>query len=319
MGTRVNGLVSRLEGRDRHIENVSFGDEVVQNIYSQFNRFKDNFDYDTDKDIMKDMFADYTANVDRDMWGDVLPVYYDRFNGDINAMTEWIYETSFCPIPDRFEAYFSQARTAEEIKQDPLVALNGSLNNVMFSTRVTEAEKGVGAEIDNDESLYQQAVYDYRAWAGIPQYPNANSTMRITYGTVGPIHAADATFYDYRSSTNGVLEKYNPDDYDFNIDSKQLELIRSNDWGRWGEKGKLYVNFLSNNDITGGNSGSPIMNARGDIIGLCFDGNRESIAADIYFHPTLAKCVNVDIRYVLWVIDKYAGADWILSEMTLVK
>ena len=116
-----------------------------------------------------------------------------------------------------------------------------------------------------------------------------------------------------------VLEKYNPDDYEFRVDDRMSSLIRSKDWGRWGENGRLYVNFLTNNDITGGNSGSPVLNARGDVIGLAFDGNRESMSGDIYFHPTNFKTVCVDIRFVLWIMDKYAGAGKLIDEMRLVK
>jgi len=152
---------------------------------------------------------------------------------------------------------------------------------------------------------------------GIVQYPDANSTMRITYGTVGPISPSDGIHYSAQSTTQGFLDKYNPDDYEFNIKPEVLSLIKSKDWGRWADKGTMYVNFLSNNDITGGNSGSPVLNAKGEIVGLAFDGNKESLAGDAYFHPEMNKCVNVDIRYVLWVIDKYAKAHHLLNEMQL--
>ena len=154
---------------------------------------------------------------------------------------------------------------------------------------------------------------------GTPQYPDANSTMRLTYGTVGPVSPKDAVHYDSRSTIDGYLEKYNPDDYEFRVDDRMSSLIRSKDWGRWGENGRLYVNFLTNNDITGGNSGSPVLNARGDVIGLAFDGNRESMSGDIYFHPTNFKTVCVDIRFVLWIMDKYAGAGKLIDERRLVK
>lgn len=98
---------------------------------------------------------------------------------------------------------------------------------------------------------------------------------------------------------------------------KMIDLLTKKDWGVYGEKGKMYIDFLTNNDITGGNSGSPIMNAKGEIIGLAFDGNKESLASDAYFHPEMNKCVNVDIRYVLWVIDKYAGAGHLIKEMNI--
>ncbi|MPN47116.1 Dipeptidyl-peptidase 7 [bioreactor metagenome] len=147
------------------------------------------------------------------------------------------------------------------------------------------------------------------------QYPDANSTMRLTYGNVGPIKPSDGIYYSSQSTTQGLWDKYNPDDYEFNMKPKMLELLKNKDWGVYGEKGIMYTDFLTNNDITGGNSGSPIMNAKGEIIGLAFDGNKESLASDAYFHPEMNKCVNVDIRYVLWIIDKYAGAGHLIKEM----
>jgi len=143
--------------------------------------------------------------------------------------------------------------------------------------------------------------------------------MRLTYGTVGPINPSDGIYYSSQSTTQGILDKYNPDNYEFTLKPKMMDLLNTKDWGVYGEKGKMYVNFLSNNDITGGNSGSPIMNAKGEIIGLAFDGNKESLASDVYFHPEYNKCVNVDIRYVLWIIEKYAGAGYLIDEMNIVK
>lgn len=151
------------------------------------------------------------------------------------------------------------------------------------------------------------------------QYPDANSTMRLTYGTVGPINPSDGIYYSSHSTTQGILDKYNPDDYDFHAKPAFLELLKSKDWGSYGEKGKMYVDFLSNNDITGGNSGSPVLNGKGELVGLAFDGNKESLASDAYFHPEYNKTVSVDIRYVLWIIEKYAGADYLIKEMKISK
>ena len=154
---------------------------------------------------------------------------------------------------------------------------------------------------------------------GIAQYPNANSTMRLTYGSVVPLNPSDGVHYDSRSTITGYMEKYNPDEYEFRVDDRMKRLIAAEDWGRWGEKGTLCVNFLTDNDITGGNSGSPVLDGRGRLIGLAFDGNRESMAGDVWFHPDLARTVCVDIRYVMWIIDKYAEADWLLDEMKFEK
>ena len=141
--------------------------------------------------------------------------------------------------------------------------------------------------------------------------------MRFTYGTVGGIKPADGITYDYQTSIVGYTEKEDPANYEFNVNDKMKSLIASKDWGRWGEKGNLYVNFLTDNDITGGNSGSPVINGKGEIIGLAFDGNRESMSGDVYFHARYFKTVCVDIRFVLWVIEKYGEASHLIKEMEL--
>jgi len=148
-------------------------------------------------------------------------------------------------------------------------------------------------------------------------YPDANSTMRLTFGEIGGIKARDAVYYHHQTTTKGIQEKINPNDYEFRVKTEYEKALKTADWGRWGQNGTLFVNFMSDNDITGGNSGSAVMNGKGELIGLAFDGNRESMAGDVYFVEGYCKSVNVDIRYVLWVIEKYAGAAHLLKEMDI--
>ena len=169
------------------------------------------------------------------------------------------------------------------------------------------------------EEQYRDLQYRYREAMGVPQYPNANSTMRLTYGTVQPISPVDGIRYASHSTIRGYLEKENPENYDYVVDQRMKELIRNRDWGRWGDKGELKVNLITNNDITGGNSGSPMLNGRGELIGLAFDGNRESMSGDLWFHPDLSRTVAVDIRYVMWVIEKWADAGYLLEELQFDK
>ena len=150
-------------------------------------------------------------------------------------------------------------------------------------------------------------------------YSDANSTMRLNYGTVGGYSPRDAVLYLYETTLKGVMEKENPDDFEFIVPSKLKELFLQKDFGKYGENGKMKVCFTSNNDITGGNSGSPVINGRGELIGIAFDANWESMSGDVAFEPELQKCINVDIRYVLFLIDKYAGASHLVEEMTLVE
>jgi hypothetical protein len=151
-------------------------------------------------------------------------------------------------------------------------------------------------------------------------YPDANSTQRLSYGTVQSYNPKDAVHYDYITTLEGVMEKYVPGDYEFSLPEKFIALYNAKDYGRYKmENGRLPVAFLTNNDITGGNSGSPVMDASGNIIGLAFDGNWEAMSGNIHFDEKYKRTINVDIRYVLWLIEKLGGAKHIIDEMTLVE
>ena len=149
-------------------------------------------------------------------------------------------------------------------------------------------------------------------------YPDANSTMRVTYGNVGDYKPGEAMLYDYYTTINGVIEKEDPTNEEFIVPEKLKELYKSGDFGRYSDSdGNLRVNFISNNDITGGNSGSPVINAWGEIVGTAFDGNWEAMSGDIAFEKNIQRTISVDIRYILFVIDKYANASYLIDEMTL--
>jgi hypothetical protein len=147
--------------------------------------------------------------------------------------------------------------------------------------------------------------------------PNANSTMRVTYGQVLGYHPADAVYYDFKTTLTGVMEKENPASHEFIVPAKLKELYEKKDFGIYAENGNIVANFIFNGDITGGNSGSPVLNAKGELIGLAFDGNWEAMSGDIFFEHELQRCINVDVRYILFVIDKYAGAKHLIDEMSL--
>lgn len=150
-------------------------------------------------------------------------------------------------------------------------------------------------------------------------YPDANFTMRLTYGTIKGYKPADAIEFKHYSTTKGILEKEKPGDYEFDVPAELKQAIVKKDFGAYVDKqtGELHVAFLSNNDITGGNSGSPIFNAKGELIGLAFDGNWEAMSGDIVFEPDLQRTINVDIRYVLWVMEKVGGAQRLIDELTI--
>ena len=162
---------------------------------------------------------------------------------------------------------------------------------------------------------YTHALYRMSLSEGIPQYPDANSTMRITYGTVGPVEPYDGVICSWQSTTAGILEKYDPDRYEYILHKDWKNLLEERKWDGWWKNASMPVDFLTDNDITGGNSGSPVLNAFGELIGLAFDGNKESLASDSFYTPGYNKCVCVDIRFVLWTLDEYAGMHRIIEEL----
>jgi len=149
--------------------------------------------------------------------------------------------------------------------------------------------------------------------------PDANSTMRFTYGTVQGYEPADGVYYDYFTTLDGVMEKEDPSNYEFVVPEKLKALYKAKDYGRYAEDGVLKTCFLTNHDITGGNSGSPVINGNGELIGIAFDGNWEAMSGDIAFETKYQRTISVDIRYVLFIIDKYAGAKNLINEMMIVK
>jgi Peptidase S46 len=151
-------------------------------------------------------------------------------------------------------------------------------------------------------------------------YPDANSTMRLTYGKVGDYNPRDGVHYNYFTTLKGYAEKGKIGDADFDYPQKLIDLFNAKNFGRYADKdGTLHTCFTTNNDITGGNSGSPVMNANGELIGIAFDGNWEAMSGNIAYEADLQKCINVDIRFVLWVIDTYAGAKNLVDEMTIIR
>src|SRR5690554_2873000 len=230
---------------------------------------------------------------------------------------EMAFEESIFGSEDRVREFMENPEP-ERLSEDPLYMLSHSL--VERYRYKSEEEK----EWDNEfQKAYRLMVQGMRLQnPDRKYYPDANSTLRLTYGKVVSLPADDRNDakVNYYTTLKGTVAKYQPGDAEFDMPQKLIDLYEKKDFGQYADKdGHLPVNFLTNNDITGGNSGSPVLNGKGELIGLAFDGNIDAMAGDVIFDDELQRCINVDIRYVLFLIDKFAGATHIIDELTLAK
>lgn len=273
------------------------------------------FDLRVEKELFAYAVKQFFANVSEEMLGEYQKEVRDQQGSNV---AEYLWENSFLTDMDRLEKFMAEEHTVAEMFNDPVYRFFKDVEILTFNKRIIEIEGKV--RISDLEREFTHALYQMRLDKGIVQYPDANSTMRLTYGTVGGFNPRNAVYYDWKSEPVGILEKYDPENYEFRLNDRQYLLYKKADWGRWGfgkNKDTMYVNFLTDCDITGGNSGSPVLNAKGEIIGLAFDGNKESLASDMWYTPDYNKCVCVDIRFILWTLDKYAGMTRIIEELGL--
>ncbi len=242
-------------------------------------------------------------------------LFEDKYKGNIDKLVDDAFSKSVFANEKNFNKFISNPKT-KKLEKDLIAHVAIMTYQMLVST--TEEASAAEAKLEDVKALFIEAL---RAMdPSLVQYPDANFTMRVTYGQVLDYYPADAVHYDYVTTIDGLMEKEDPTNDEFIVPSKLKELYNNKDYGQYADKdGRLITCFLSNNDITGGNSGSPILNADGHLIGLAFDGNWEAMSGDIAFEPELQRTINVDARYVLFIIDKYAGAKNLIDELTIIK
>ncbi len=275
--------------------------------------FKD-YDMATDKDVFAAMTKMYYDKMPANMHPEILDKLAQKFKGDFNALADYVYTTSFIPDSNKYKAFLANPKL-KTLKKDPVFQLmQGYMKNVTAASKSYKESQGT---MKKGTRLWEAGI---RAMQPNKKfYPDANSTLRFTYGKVLDYYPADAVHYDYVTHLKGVMEKEDPTNDEFIVPAKLKELYETKDFGPYGENGKLITDFLTTNDITGGNSGSPVINAKGELIGLAFDGNWEAMSGDLAYEKVLQRTICVDVRYVLFIIDKFADDPRLIDELTIHK
>ena len=272
----------------------------------------DDYSVATDRKVAKAMMKFYRENAAPENYPAGLSE--DFATMDIDAFVDNLFDSSDFTSKEKLEKAVAEKGTG--IFEDPACAVGKSIyaQTLAANVRASKSEEDLAAA----RKTYTAGLLEWKK--GEPSYPDANFTMRLTYGTVGGYSPKDAVIYKHYTTLDGVMEKEDPDNWEFVVPEKLKHLWKTRDFGKYAMKdGKMPVAFLSNNDITGGNSGSPVLNANGELIGLAFDGNWESMSSDVMFEPELQRCINVDIRYVLFIVEKFGGAKWLIDEMDIVR
>ena len=313
------------------ITNVEF---IYRNIMEQNKNM-----FETPEEIGKKMentYAwlhnrDYNHEIDRRIAKEVLPLYFEltkpeerneylnevyaKYKGNIKKYVDDVYNNSILANEANFKKFMKKP-SLKKFEKDPAMKLRTAVFNSYTELMMKSSEF---AKVMNPlHKTYLKGLMEMAN--GAPVYPDANFTMRLTYGNVKSYQPKDGVTFNHYTTLKGVMEKENPNSSEFIVPARLKELYEAKDFGQYAlPNGEMPVAFLTTNDITGGNSGSGVLNSRGELIGLAFDGNWESLSGDINFDDNLQRCINVDIRYVLFVIDKLGNCKRLIDEMNIVK
>ncbi|MCU0457223.1 MAG: S46 family peptidase [Bacteroidales bacterium] len=306
-----SGLINVLKAGDA-AKTAEAVKRIKDNLPSVYKDYSAATDLKSTKAMLKLYRADVPAKYHPDFYVNLVD---KKFKGDVDKFVDYMFARSIFTSEAKMNT-FLQKPVLKVLESDPVLLVYNSINKVGQS--LSSERSKFDSDLTTGQRLWVAALREMTPEK--TQYPDANSTMRLTYGTIQDYDPRDAVTYKYVTTLQGVVDKYKPGDYEFDLPQRLIDLNARKEFGRYASpKGYMPVNFLTTNDITGGNSGSPVLNAHGHLIGLAFDGNWEAMSGDVYYEPELQRTIVVDIRYVLWTMDIYAGAKHLVDEMTIVE
>lgn len=290
--------------------------DLVSSLRKIMERYE-NLDQEIDKNVFLAMIKEYRTKVDSVYLPDFYWTIANEYNGSDEAFIDTLYATTKLDTPLGLRS-FADPESGYNIFEDPVVQIAFDILSKVFEMNQNTLE--ANQEIEHYERLYNSAVR--RMYADKNFYPDANSTMRLSFGTVRGYTPYDGGTYDYYTTAKGIIEKAiaHYGDRDFRVQPELIELLSSNNYGRYADRnGEMSVCFISDNDITGGNSGSAMFNDKGELLGLAFDGNWEAMSSNFRYEPTLQRCIGVDVRYMLFIMEKYGQAAHLVEELKIME
>lgn len=305
------GLVSALKNKDK--EQIATAKDSLQKAADRY--FASVPFPEVERIVGKEMLKTYMKYIPAEQRIGIFQIIDKRFKGNSDAFIDACFEHSIFGNKENFTKFIRKP-SLYKINTDWMVLLKYSITDGLLQTSIAmmDANKNYNAA----HKVWVKGMMDMKLANGQPIYPDANSTLRLTYGQVLPYAPADGVKYDYYTTLKGAMEKEDPDNWEFVVPAKLKQLYQAKDFGRYAmPNGEMPICFIVNTDNTGGNSGSPVFNAKGELIGTGFDRNYEGLTGDIAFRPSSQRAACVDIRYTLFIIDKYAGASHLIEEMTI--
>jgi len=293
-------------------------ENAVENLTSQTEQFFKDYDKPTDKKLFVALLSLFSENVTPEYQPESVREANQKYSGDLNGYADSFYKRTIFADQEKvleFLASFT-ARSAKKILKDPACQLFLEANRIHMFQVLPEYNK-LSEDLRKLDRIYMKAQMEFQPEKVF--YPDANSTLRVTYGEVKGYFPRDAEYFLAWTTLEGIMEKDNPEIYDYDVPEKLKELYHARDYGRYGEDGKMHVCFIATNHTTGGNSGSPVINAEGHLIGVNFDRAWEGVMSDLVYNPEKCRNISLDIRFALFIIDKLAGAGHLLEEMELVE
>ena len=309
---RARPLLDLLEKPE---ENKSRIDRAIERMKGSLENYFKDYDAATDEKVAAELMKLYAENNDAKYHPGFFADVQKKYKGDFSKYASKMFAKTIFDNKEELEAFLDNP-SLKTLKKDMAVLAAGDVFSTM--REIGEIAGQTNEDMAKGRRLFVAGLMEMEKDKSF--YPDANSTMRLTYGNVLDYNPRDGVTYNYFTTAKGYLEKEIPGDPEFDVPARMKELLLAEEYGKYADAdGTLHTCFITNNDITGGNSGSPVINAKGELIGIAFDGNWEAMSGDLAFEPDLQRCINVDIRFVLWVVDTYAGATHLIEEMNIVE